>query len=189
MNRRTAIKISFQHVVYAGLLGNLSSAIMACTRNEATEGIAILKILDPTRAAILSIIADQMLPASDTPGALDVGVIPVIDQYLERFLSPENQQTILGGLDRVNQLSQQLFQQPLTGLDANQQMTIMDYLSKDANQSADKSKHLFFLLREMVVKAYFQSEMVAKNVLKYDPIPKVYKGCIPLKEVGGQWAI
>jgi hypothetical protein len=36
---------------------------------------------------------------------------------------------------------------------------------------------------------YFTSEVGATQVLRYDPVPGAYHGCIPFEEVGKTWAI
>ncbi|MEO0339944.1 MAG: gluconate 2-dehydrogenase subunit 3 family protein [Bacteroidota bacterium] len=188
MNRRTVIKTGLTSLGYASIFGGLSSAFLGCTKEQATVEEA-LQILDPNSASTIGILADLFIPSSDTPGALEVGVVKGIDQYLAHFVTPQNQQVILGGLKQLDLLSQQLFQQNLSELESNQQGQIMQFLSNDANNTADKSTHLFFLIREMVVKAYFQSEIIAKTVLKYDPIPGEYKGCVPYDQIGGQWTL
>jgi len=42
----------------------------------------------------------------------------------------------------------------------------------------------FFLrLKQMTLAGYFSSKLVGEEVTNYDPVPGVYKGCIPLSEV------
>jgi hypothetical protein len=37
--------------------------------------------------------------------------------------------------------------------------------------------------------AYFTSEKIGKEVLKYDPIPGEFNGQVPLSEIGGMWSL
>jgi hypothetical protein len=188
MKRRKAIKLTFNNMAYATVLGLLGNVTVACNKVESL--VEELQILNKDRSQILTIIADLMIPgSSDLPGAIDVGVIKSIDSYLAHFLSSENQKSILIGLDNINVLSQNNFNLPLIELNQSELNVIMEYLAEDAERSPNKRLHLFYLLREMIVRSYFESEIVARNILKYDPNPQEYLGCIPLENVGGQWTL
>jgi len=45
-------------------------------------------------------------------------------------------------------------------------------------------------LSDMGVNTFFRTEEIATNHLNFDPIPGVYRGCIPIEEVGDKaWAL
>jgi hypothetical protein len=43
-------------------------------------------------------------------------------------------------------------------------------------------------LKELTLLGFFTSEPGATEVLQYNQVPGPYKGCVPLTEVGKQWA-
>jgi len=47
----------------------------------------------------------------------------------------------------------------------------------------------FKMLKDLTYEGYFTSEKVGKEVLRFDPIPGSYQGCIPLEDVGRLWTI
>ncbi|MCK5677686.1 MAG: hypothetical protein KAH72_04355, partial [Flavobacteriaceae bacterium] len=46
-----------------------------------------------------------------------------------------------------------------------------------------------FSVRYYTLYGYYTSEKVGEEVLSYDPVPGVFKGCIPLKEIGNSWSL
>ena len=52
-----------------------------------------------------------------------------------------------------------------------------------------RGPHFFLMLRELATTGYFHSEQGATQVLRYDPIPGAFRGCVPLAEIGRGWAI
>jgi len=67
------------------------------------------------------------------------------------------------------------------------------YASEDEVDAKDKEKFYTYKflsnVKRLATSAYFGSEEIAKNHLNYDPIPGKYIGCIPVEEVGTNWAL
>ena len=53
-----------------------------------------------------------------------------------------------------------------------------------ATTESKTDKAFFAKLHEITLLGYFTSEEVCKNVTRYDPVPGVYVGCVPISEVG-----
>ena len=186
MKRRKAIKLSFSSAVY-GLIG---SSLMIGTGgcNEKNTDKNTYQILEDRHANVLNFLVDQIIPKTDIPGALDVGVVGNIDNYLAHFLNKQNASTVLEGLLKMEILSNQLHGLPMEKLNDKQKMEIMKFLTQDAARSENRDSHLFFMIRKMVIKFYFQAPEIATKVLKYDPVPGRYTGCIPYADIGRVWA-
>jgi hypothetical protein len=43
-------------------------------------------------------------------------------------------------------------------------------------------------MKELTLLGFFTSEPGATQVLQYNQVPGPFKGCVPLTEVGKQWA-
>ena len=54
---------------------------------------------------------------------------------------------------------------------------------------SEKGPHMMIAFRDFITYAFFTSEVGATQVLKYNPVPGAYEGCIPLSEVGATWTI
>lgn len=185
MERRKAIKYSLAGFAQIGLLGGVMTWSGGCVTPPQED--YHLKVLSDSEFKILEIISDIIIPPSDTPGAADVGVAEAIDQFLYGFMVPQNQLQIKRGLNTVNAVCHQLFQKDIKIANETERHGVVEYLSKDAIKSPNKDTHFFYVVRGLIVSAYFQSEVVAKTVLRYDPIPGELNGAFPISKTESSW--
>lgn len=174
INRREAIKRA------SLLLGAAvsSSTLLGCM----AEGGAVggkgsawsPKFLPSSHTEVLSAATELILPRTDSPGALDVGVPQLIDTLYGKYMSADEQSSLLEGLGRLQDLGF-----PKASYD--EQSNIMAALA-----ASEEETDLRFLeqLRELTLVGYFTSEEVCRNVTRYDPVPGQFRSCVPIAEVG-----
>jgi len=179
MTRREAIQRA------ALLLGAaISPSILAgVTSAQPVRGVAGAKpvFLNARQFAIAGAVAERILPRTDTPGALDVGVPAFIDLMYGRFMTEPERRTFEMGLAEVDAASMSRHRQAFDRLNPAQQDAVLKIL---AEASQAKEKTFFHQLKEMTLLGYFTSEPIAKHVLHYEPVPGRFQGCIPLSAVG-----
>jgi hypothetical protein len=129
----------------------------------------------------MAAIAERIIPKTDTPGALDVGVPAFIDLMYGEYLTPDEKRVLAAGLAGVDAASASKKQRGFPQLAAAEQDAL---LKEIAVASQDKEKTFFHLIKELTVLGYFSSEPIGKKVLHYDPIPGRFDACIPLSDVG-----
>lgn len=179
MTRREALK---RAAVALGVA--LSPSILAgALRAQAVPAGAASspRYLDARQFATTAAAAERILPKTDTPGALDVGVPAFIDLMYGEFLSGDERFVFSTGLKEIEALSRARHGRAFAELEGTAQDTVLTAL---ARESQGKEKTFFALLKELVVTGYFTSEAVGRNVLHYDPIPGRFDACIPISEVG-----
>jgi gluconate 2-dehydrogenase gamma chain len=161
----------------------LSPSILAGAWRAQTlpSGAASLRYLDSRQAATTAAAAERILPKTDTPGAIDVGVPAFIDLMYGEYLSGDERFLFATGLKEIEASSRSRFGKAFTELDGPGQDGILKELAEAAQ---GKERTFFALLKELVVTGYFTSEAVGRNVLHYDPVPGRYDACIPISEVG-----
>jgi gluconate 2-dehydrogenase gamma chain len=135
--------------------------------------------LTAAQLAIAATLAERILPRTDTPGALDVGVPAFIDLMHGSYLTAEEKADLEAALAHFDAAARQTHRRGFADLDAAQQ----DALLTTAAASATASEH-FLQIREITIVGYFTSELVGTKVLHYEPVPGVLQPCIPLSEVG-----
>lgn len=194
MNRRDALKglgLSLGCVV-------ATPAIISMLQGCKTEVASwIPTFLSVDQGYVLQNLVDLILPqTSETPGALDVNVPEFIDLYVSKTTNNEAKLAYKKGLDAV------LEELGVSNKKATS-LKIEDFdkiLSKYLRSTPEQQKafatneDLVFKtlksIRESAVWAYISSEEIGENVLAYDPIPGIYKGCIPLTETKGKaWSL
>jgi len=137
--------------------------------------------LSPAHASIAGAVADRILPRTDTPGALDVGVKEFIDLLYAEFMSPDEQKILTDGLDGVEAAAKSAQGASFVSLPADSQDTILRGIAK---AEEGREQGFFRLIRSATVLGYFSSEPVGRNVLNFDPVPGRYEGCVPIDQVG-----
>ncbi|HET7216754.1 MAG TPA: gluconate 2-dehydrogenase subunit 3 family protein [Vicinamibacterales bacterium] len=142
---------------------------------------ATTSYLTAAQGAIASAAADRILPRTDTPGAVDVGVPAFIDRFYGEFMSRDEQQLLVKGLEEIEAAAKAANGASFSTLTAAQQDAVLRSVAT-AQQGRDPGS--FALLRSATVLGYFTSEQVGKNVLHYDPVPGSYDGCVPIDQVG-----
>lgn len=142
---------------------------------------AVAASFTPAQAATVRAVADRILPRTDTPGAVDVGVPGFIDRFYGGFMTPTEQQLLMKGLGNVEAAAKAAHGAPFATLSPEQQDVVLQGIARAEEQQAESA---FRLLRSVTVLGYFTSEEVGRTVLHYLPVPGVYQPCVPIEEVG-----
>ncbi len=155
--------------------------------------------------------ADTMLPKTDTPGALDVGVPQMIDKVVGDVYSKEDQAKTHKGLQALMKKMDADNPDGFSKLDADKALAYLqdqdlqfkseapettmsgeDVPQEEMVDTAEATaKSAYFSLKSAIIGMYFQTEEVATTMLAYDPVPGEYIPCGDLQELTGgkAWAI
>ena len=143
--------------------------------------LAQARYLTPAQLEITSAIAERMIPRTDTPGALDVGVPAFIDLLYGEYMSEDERQLLTRGLGEVEASARSAHGSSFPALGAERQDVVLRGI---AQAEEGKPQSFIGLIRSATVLGYFTSEEVGRKVLHYDPVPGRYDPCIPIDEVG-----
>jgi gluconate 2-dehydrogenase gamma chain len=204
MNRREALKR------VAWLMGGTvsASAILAIEKGyaasaatAATTGVGSKPaILKPHEMAIVSTVAEIMIPRTDTPGAKDVGVPGFIDLMLKDVYAQEDRDRYLTGLAEFDAAAQREHGgKKFLALELAQQLTHVRKFHDAAVVDERRVRHprgqlrrpFILMTKELTLLGFFTSEVGATQVLQYVAIPGSYHACIPLEQAGNgkTWAV
>lgn len=142
--------------------------------------------LTPEQAQILDVVAELIIPATDTPGARAAGVPQFIDRAIANYCEKWQVDQLVGGVARMDADAKAAHGKLFVALAPEQQVAILNVYDRETAVST--SGHFFPLLEDFVTVGYFTSEPGATLALKYDPVPGAYNGCVPLAEIGRGWA-
>lgn len=183
MSRREAIKRAALFLGVAISPSLLSGVLQAQTAAGASAASgAKPAYLTVKQFATAGAVAERILPRTDTPGALDVGVPAFIDLMYGKFMSGDERMTFAAGLADVESASLAAHRTGFGELSPERQ----DGLLLKIAEGALKEKAFFKQIKEVTVLGYFTSETVGKTVLHYDPVPGRFDACVPLSEVGNK---
>lgn len=148
--------------------------------------------LDEKQAAIISEVAEIIIPKTETPGAKDVGVPAFIDLMLNDVYSQQDKENFLDGLKAFDEGADRKYGNPFIELDSARQIEYVKEVHATAISEkagiGGGNRPFILSVKELTLLGFFTSEPGATQVLQYDPVPGEYKGCVSLKDVGKTWA-
>ena len=197
MKRRDALKNTLVGIGSAAAVPSLLSLLQSC---ESTPRVSWQpKFLDNEQALFITQIVDAWLPATETPGALDVKVDIFIDLVFAELFDADAQKMVSEQIGSLNTECQEQFSNSFIDLSSEEKeeyMMMNEKRSGKFNSSVwgtavgeQQDVSFYLTLKSMALWGYFTSEEIGKNHLNYDPIPGEYRGCIPLSEVGNAWSL
>lgn len=192
MNRREALQRAGLVLGYAISAPTLAAVMNGCKAKPELGWQP--SFLNADQAAIVSEVAEIIIPKTDTPGAKDAGVPGFIDVIVKDCYKKEDQDNFLKGLADFDKGAKDAYGDAFLDLDPAQQTEYVTKVHADAVAASkeegysDKPRLFLHTMKELTVVGFFTSEPGATQVLQYVAVPGAYKGCIPLSEVGKTWA-
>jgi len=185
------------------LLGGAISAstvagvLAGCTTAPAPEDATTPQsgFLRPSEMAIITAMADQIIPRTDTPGALDAGVPAYIDRMATGYYRDIERGVLRAGLMQIATDTMEYRGKTFAELSSEDQITLMKrydqaQYEQTRNNAGNPSAtpHFFRMIKELTIIGYCVSEPGVTKLMKYAQTPGPYRGDIPYSEVGKAWA-
>jgi hypothetical protein len=160
----------------------LAALLSGCRAAPAPEGWTPA-VLTPARLDVLTAVVDVIIPATDTPGASDVGVPRFVDLLLDRWAEQDERARVLAGLDDLGA--------DFLAMDSDARAETLARLDEEAVQAREVEivpLPYFATLKEWTLVGYYTSEEGATQELQWLAVPGRWDGDIPLEDVGRTWA-
>jgi len=179
IDRRTLL----QTLARGGLALSLSSGVAEAVWSAiAAEGVASApRVLGPAQTDMIAVIADVILPRSDTPSATDVGVLPWIDLVLAEYFSAARRASFLEDLAAIDAFSLSTSGAHLALLKDHalaQLIATLDAASGTLDLTPPQRGYVH--LKELVIHGYFTSKPVQQDILKFVIMPGRFDANAPI---------
>lgn len=139
-------------------------------RRLADEAVPF-RTLNPAEGALVTDIAEMIIPRTHTPGATSEHVPEFIDLVLTEWMSDEERSTFMHGLADISAKG-------FTTMAPPQRIELLTAL--DASRSdATGAGHTFGRIKALTVYGYFTSPRVERDVLKLQMFFDGYHGNVP----------
>jgi gluconate 2-dehydrogenase gamma chain len=168
IDRRTLI----HNLVRGGLALSLLPGFAEAAWAAIAQGIPAPRVLGGAQNGMISLIADAILPRSDTPSATDVGVPPWIDLIVADYFSGAQRESFLAGLAAIDDFALSSAGARIDGLKDGALTGVI--LSLDAACGAkdpNAAQHGYAQLKELIIVGYFTSKPVQQDILKVVIVP------------------
>lgn len=126
---------------------------------------------------LLTAVADTMIPATDTPGAVAVGVPASFGKLIANWASPAQRTQLLGALQAIDTQS--------GGFAALSPAKRFDMLGAyDRANAADLG---YATLKDLLVTLYYLSEIGCTVELRYEHVPGAWEPSLPVTAETRTW--
>jgi gluconate 2-dehydrogenase gamma chain len=182
--------------------GTLSaSAILAIQKGYSATTPAGRKpsILTPPQMSIVSAVAEIMIPRTDTPGAIDVGVPGFIDLMLEDVYTRKDRERYLAGLADFDAAAHTGQGKEFLALEPPHQIAFVRRFhdaavieeQRPGRLREDLHRPFILMTKELTLLGFFTSQVGATQVLQYVAVPGSYHACLPVEQAGNgnTWAV
>lgn len=133
--------------------------------------------LTADQTALVTRLADLIIPRTDTLGASDVDVTGFIDHLLTAWYDATERDQFLAGLAAIEARAATLRGVRFVELTETDQLTLLSAL--DGGKGADGSAEWAVArIKSLTVFGYFTAERVVREVTKTPIIPGRFEGCI-----------
>lgn len=166
------------------LLGG--AAALTRFAHRSTASTAAGPVLSPDQFALLEQVAETLIPASDTPGAIDAGVPAFIRQMLGDWGSAQTRAEFLAVLDEIERQAWRRHGAAFLALPPERRLDVLRNVDAEAINRQDVGYGKF---KWLVLVSYYQSEPGATQELRYELVPGAWRPCLPLSEVGRASAV
>ena len=147
------------------------------------------KFFTPEHLQMTGVIADLIIPTTDTPGALAVNVHGFLDTYLAECVSKSDQEQFLAGLKKIDSVAETKFQKSFLACKPKQQTQLLTAIEKSDSGFTPDDKSFFTQFKSLTLFGYYTTEVGATQELAYLAIPGGYQGNFPFAKIGKAWAL
>lgn len=197
MNRREILKITAV-LLGAGLSGSLSQQVMAGALPTAK---AAKRVFDERTRKMVAVLAELIIPKTDTPGAIEAGAPAFIEMMVGDWFDDGERKIFFEGIAALDSFCQQQYQRDFLACDETQRTAALKDAEKVAGtyksdmpafdftqKMVDRNTPFFTKLKELTVVGFFTSEVGSKQVLEYNPMPMRYDGDYDFQKTGREWS-
>ncbi|MCL1065658.1 gluconate 2-dehydrogenase subunit 3 family protein [Shewanella olleyana] len=174
MNRRQFL-INLSVVLGCSVVSveSMADAITSQINNNASKGH-----FTETQLECIKLIADIIIPQTDTPSASQAETHLYVDYYVHHFMTTKERKVFVAQMDHL--ISDRLLQ-----LSSSRQVELVQKIDREMYQGTEQST-FYSKLKQLIVIGYYTSKVGATQALNFDPIPGPYQE-IKLDQVGGVW--
>lgn len=180
------------------LLGNMALLLgVAALPAEALAagGRKAKAFLSKPRMRLLAAVADTIMPATDTPGALAAGVPARFDALLAKWAAPATRDDMVAALDRIDAAARSEKGKAFAALQAADREAVLRAHDAAALKAVppppgapkptiftprvDVVDHGYYRVKDLVLTLYYYSAAATTTELIYEHVPGAWQPSIP----------
>lgn len=184
MYRRDLLKFS-SLLLGSAVSGSVSNALAAAAPIHTGLGKTIFNEGQQISVVLLS---EMIIPATDTPGAIEAGVPDFIATIVSEWYNNDERASFFRGLKELDSYCQVANGRNFYEASEELRLEALRKQEQIASEGETGEGQAFFdQIKELVVVGYYSSEVGAKQEWRYLPMPGQYDGNYDFNKVGRPW--
>ena len=135
--------------------------------------------ISSTQEQTLLSLLETIIPKTDTPGAVDLGVQSFVLTMIKDCYDTKAQETFKNGLVKIDNAAKKINNLSVSQLSDAQKLSIATAFV-DSNVAEEKD--FLRLVKNLTIQGYLSSEYVLLNHRKFEFAPGHYYGCVPVNK-------
>ena len=183
MRRREVVQFLGAALALPFIPRSAEAAIEAAAELHLRLGAGQFRTLGRDQQALVTSIAELIIPETDTPGATSVKVPEFIDLILTDWMSGDERAAFLRGLSDIDARSASVGSSRFIGLAPAKKVELLTILDKASGDKAGAGL-AFARIKALTVYGYFTSKRVEQEILKPRMFFNGYQGNVPFTPAG-----
>lgn len=146
--------------------------------SRVATGVPTTSGLSDAQMVFVRALADTIIPRTDTPSATDVGVHRFVDVIFAEYFTDEERARAVATLDALDERA--MSESKVVFADLDEEGRGKFIASLESGPRDTDVKRTYWQLKGLIVRGYFTSEPVMKNVLKHVVMPGRFEGSAPI---------
>lgn len=171
------------------LVAGGAAILPGCVNNikQVSLNLKNLKVT-PSQEELLAEITETIIPATETPGAKDLGIHKFVLRMVDDCYEPEQQQKFITGLSAFDEAAEKLYGDSFPDLDKQNREAFLNKLEavKNSDRSIEEDlivNTFYAMVKELTIQGYTTSEYVMTNQMYYNMVPGDFKGCVEITDM------
>lgn len=172
----------------AAIFGTALCAPLSRAVAEVSQEVPVAsQPLQARHKALLTAIADRIIPETDTPGAAEAGVGDFIEMMIEHYYLLEERERLILAIEQVDAHALQSRGKGFGELEPEVMDSILQDMLDGKLEGIEPAR--FEEVKQLTLGGYYSSEIGMTVEQLYLPVPGRYDGAYPYEKVGRAFAL
>ena len=141
---------------------------------------AALKLFTAPQRELVALLAETIIPKTDTPGAIDAGVPAWLELLAQDCLPEADQKVLRDGLGTLETRSTAQFKKPFAQVTVPERIQLLTAMEQEAKQAGD-AKAFIRQFKELTKFCFVNSEVGATQAFEFNLVPGRWDPAADLK--------
>lgn len=139
-----------------------------------------LKFFNDTQRKLVAVLAETIIPETDTPGAIQAGVPGWIELLVQDCFDEGDQKVIVEGLAMLEKRAGDESKKPFAELTTDERIKLLTALEQEAIKSGKRSESFIGKFKELTKFTFASSELGATKAFNFTLVPGRWDPALPL---------